>query len=100
MINCPYQLINAKEEHLKTLKKYEHLYVSDDLVSSRITWDEREVHVDYYRPQDIKVPRWSWFPDKCGMVNGKNKELWEEACAVAYIKKLMPVAPPCRFEVY
>jgi hypothetical protein len=71
-------------------------YICDELVSSRIKWDNENVYVTYFTEKDIKIPFWS-FSNKFDKLNKKNKELWEEASSVAKHKKLKPIMAPIQY---
>jgi len=77
------------------------LYSIDELVSTRITWDNNRVLVNYYTPEDIKIPWWKlvlfFVYDSCDDVNKKNKYLHQEASAVSRAKKLFPPKPYPRY---
>ena len=105
MINLPYiSVISDKEraayqeEKEERQNQFKHLYIDDNLVSSRITWTENRIKVQYYKPEDFPIPWYKrLFPRDLEPINQKNKELWQEASAVALAKHLMPPGPPLTF---
>jgi hypothetical protein len=78
-----------------TNSEYDHLYITDELISGRIQWEHvPAIKITYYTTDDIHIPWWKFWIDKCEMVNIKNKQLWEEAMAVAHAKHMPPVVAP------
>lgn len=79
---------------------FDHLYVSDELISGRINWNNvnpsKEIEIKYFTPKDLNIPWWKFWINKAVIVNEKNKALWQEAVAVAHVKRLPPVPPPTR----
>lgn len=92
-VDAPYQ----PTEQYETIDTFDDLYVSDDLISNRIKWENVEViSVKYYTIKDLGIPWWKFWINKNDMCNKKNKKLWQEAVAVAHKKQLPPVALPLK----
>lgn len=77
---------------------FDHMYVTDELISGRIKWNMSipEIKVIYYTIKDLNIPWWKFWINKEAIVNEKNKLLWQEAVAVAHIKRLPPVPSPIK----
>ena len=85
-------------EQYETIDTFDDLYISDDLISCRIKWENVEViSVNYYTIKDLGIPWWKFWIDKNDICNRKNKKLWQEAIAVSHIKKLPPVQSPIKY---
>lgn len=105
MINAPYiPILSDKEkaayqEEIEERKnQFNHLYIDDALVSNRITWTENRIKIRYYTPKDFPLPWYKrLFQNNLESINQKNKELWQEASAVALAKHLMPPGPPLTY---
>lgn len=92
-IHAPYIVCFQTE----TNTKYNHLYISDDLISSRISFDEKEVTVKYYKfVKELNIPWYKFWIDKYEVLNRLNTDLFYEAIAVANHKQLKPIMAPIR----
>jgi hypothetical protein len=82
--------------------EFDHLYVTDELISGRINWSNpsKEIEITYFTVKDLNIPWWKFWVDKNVLVNIKNKQLWQEAVAIAHIKRLPPVPPPVMKPLY
>jgi hypothetical protein len=107
MINIPYISVISdkertayKEEQEEQRNQFKHLYIDDNLVSSRITWTENRIKVQYYKPNDFPIPWYKQlFSNNLTLVNQKNEELWQEASAVTLAKHLIPPTPPLNYVI-
>ncbi|CAK0743060.1 hypothetical protein CCP1ISM_160009 [Azospirillaceae bacterium] len=77
-------------------KEFNSEYISDELVSSRITINNGRVEVKYYHVNDI-APFWKFWINRCEIANNKNKLLWLEACNFGKVKGLPPIFPPLKW---
>lgn len=102
--NVVVPILDNKKLYEQKLKEF--LYVDDSLISSRISIDMNHISVNWYKYDDIcdMLSFWkrmfTYKPEKLEIINNKNKELWLEANAVAKVKKLAPVPPPCNYKIY
>lgn len=87
-----------QEEKEERQNQFKHLYIDDSLVSSRITWTENRIKVQYYTPEDFPIPWYKrLFQNNLESINQKNRELWQETSAVALAKNLIPPGPPLTY---
>jgi hypothetical protein len=81
--------------------EFDHLYVIDELISSRIHWKNTDrVNVDYYDIHDLGLTwyKFYFYFDRYDIHREKNTLLYHEAIAVARAKKLYRPLPPILYK--